>query len=79
MEIGRRYLIRYRSDTQRFEREAVMDYLGEGQAGVDAENYLFNARPLAGTQAMPKRWVQSVTEVPKSSPIVIERRAAGPR
>jgi hypothetical protein len=63
LEPGRRYLLRYRGETQRRDRTAVMVYLGE-----DGDRLLFDARPAAGTQRLPRTWVHSVEPVPADTP-----------
>lgn len=63
MIVGRRYRLRYRSGTQRRDRTAVMVYLG-----ADGEALLFDARPVAGTQRMPRAWIREVQRVPADTP-----------
>jgi hypothetical protein len=59
MTQGHRYLVRYRSGTQRNDRTAVMVYLGD-----DAGTAVFDARPAAGTQRMPRAWIRAIEPVP---------------
>ena len=49
MKPGTRYYITYRYSNQRRDRAAIMDYLGE-----EGTDYLFSARPVGGTQRVPK-------------------------
>jgi hypothetical protein len=67
--VGGRYRVTHRSDAQRFNRVSVMDYLGE--SGSD---YVFNARPVAGTQTMPQAWLIDAELVRKDTPIVLNKR-----
>ena len=55
MRPGQRYQVRYRSGSQRRDRTAVMVYLGE-----DGDSLLFDARPAAGTQRMPRPFSRKV-------------------
>jgi hypothetical protein len=68
MTPGHRYLLRYRSASARRDRSAVMVYLG-----ADGDALLFDARPAAGTQSMPCRWIARVEEVPADTPAHINR------
>jgi hypothetical protein len=68
MVVGDRYLVRYRSGTQRLDRTAVMVYLGQ-----DADTLQFSARPVAGTQRLPRSWIRSVEPVPANTPAHINR------
>jgi hypothetical protein len=70
MAPGGRYRLRYRSETQRRDRTAVMVYLGE-----DGDQLLFDARPAAGTQRMPRVWVLGVEPVPANTAAYINRVA----
>lgn len=55
---GKKYRIVHRSETQRRDRVSVMVYLGdEGSTW-----HLFSARPVAGTQMMPKSWIKDITQ-----------------
>lgn len=65
---GRRYLVRYRSATQRYDRTAVMVYLGE-----EGDTLLFDARPVAGTQQMPRPWLRAVEPVSAEMPAHINK------
>lgn len=71
-EPGKRYRIVHQSHDQRYARVSVMDYLGT--SGV-IDELSFSARPVAGTQQMPRTWVKEAHEVPKTTPIFINRRA----
>jgi hypothetical protein len=68
MRPGQRYQVRYRSGSQRRDRIAVMVYLGE-----DGESLLFDARPAAGTQRMPRPWLRAVEPVPADTAAHINR------
>ena len=68
MRAGCRYRVRYRSGTQRRDRTAVMVYLG-----ADGDALLFDARPAAGTQRMPRGWVRHIEPVPADTPAHINR------
>jgi hypothetical protein len=66
---GHRYRFVYRNDAQRKDHVSVLDCISETDS-----YFILNARPYAGTQEMPKRWVSSVTEVPKTTPLQINDR-----
>jgi hypothetical protein len=66
--VGGRYLVRYRGATQRLERTAVIVYLGE-----EGDTLLFSARPVAGTQRLPRSWIRAVEPVPAHTPTHIDR------
>jgi len=68
MAPGERYRLRYRSETQRRDRTAVMVYLGE-----DGDQLLFDARPVVGTQRMPRVWILGIEPVPVNTPAYINR------
>ena len=70
MVLGLRHRLRYRSETQRRDRTAVMVYLGE-----DGDALLFDARPAAGTQRMPRGWVRAAEPVTANTPAHINRIA----
>jgi hypothetical protein len=76
MVVGNRYKIYHMSGTERSMRTSVMDYLGrelrESHHG-EGSNYLFNARPVAGTQSMPPSWIKIVEPVSKDTPIVLNK------
>lgn len=59
---GRKYRIKHRSETQKKDRESVMRFLGE-----EGSSYVWSARPVAGTQTMPKSWVKSAEPVLEST------------
>jgi hypothetical protein len=59
MTQGRRYLIRYRSGTQRRDRTAVMVYLGD-----DAGVAVFDAAPRRARRQMPRAWIRAVEPAP---------------
>jgi hypothetical protein len=65
---GYRHRVRYRSDSQRRDRTAVMVYLS-----VDADAVVFDARPAAGTQRMPRTWIKAIEPVPADTPAHINR------
>lgn len=71
MSRGKKYKVVYKSDTQRFNREAVMVFLGE--QGNDTS---WSARPVAGTQTMPRHWIIGVAEVEASARVYINRRSS---
>lgn len=76
MQPGKRYRIVFKADTDRIEKFSVMDYLGEQngpESGWTDGSYSFSARPIAGTQQMPKKWLRTVTQVAKDEPIVINQ------
>jgi hypothetical protein len=68
--LGQRYLVRYRGETHRRDRTAVMVYLGE-----DGDRLVFDARPVAGTQFMPRAWVLAVEPVAADTPSHVNRVA----
>lgn len=70
-EPGKRYRIVHQSSTQRFPRVSVMIYLGTSGA-IDLLG--FSARPVAGTQQLPRTWIKQVEEVPDSTPASLNRR-----
>ncbi len=59
MQVSQRYRFIYRRPTQRVDHQSVLDYLGE-----DEGNYILNARPIAGTQTLPKSWVKRIEPAP---------------
>jgi hypothetical protein len=64
LEIGKRYSVKFVQGGTSRERSTVMDYIGRS----DTE-YFFSARPKAGTQPLPIRWITEIEEVPKTTPI----------
>jgi hypothetical protein len=71
---GHRYVVTHKSDTQHFARTSVMDFLEDG-IGVNDRSVIFSARPRFGTQVMPKSWIINIREVPKATPIHLNRDA----
>lgn len=49
-------------------REMVLTYVAE-----DGDDYVFSARPEAGTQTMPKRHVDRMVRVADGTPIMLPR------
>lgn len=72
---GARYAIRWRSPNLRRDRLDVLDYLGDNYTNRSGGEYVFSARPIAGTQAIPIDWVISMERVASSTPIQIGRVA----
>lgn len=62
MEVGHRYRIRIKRDADRKQKTVVMDFMAEHE-----REYLFSARPVAGTQTIPRRWILGVEEVDKAT------------
>lgn len=69
---GKRYHIVFRLESQRVNHEAVMDFMGRDRSWAATLN--FSARPVAGTQAMERDCIITVTEVSKNTPIYVDRR-----
>ena len=69
MVANRKYRVIHRSETQRVDRASVLRYMAE-----DSEVYYFDARPVAGTQTMPKSWVKSIEERPITTKIDLNRK-----
>jgi hypothetical protein len=67
---GHRYLVRYRSGSQRNDRTAAMVYLRD-----DAQTALFDARPAAGTQRLPHASILTSEPVPADTPAHINKVA----
>jgi hypothetical protein len=65
---GRRYRIRFKRDQDSAERTCVMDLMS-----VRDREFVFNARPLGGTQTFPRRWVREMIEAEESE-IQLPRR-----
>ena len=77
MVVGNRYKIYHMASNQRRMRFSVMDYLGREQyeTSPGGPNYIFNGRPLAGTQSMPLSWIKHIEQVEKNTPITLNRIA----
>jgi len=65
---GQRYRVWYRGESQHLDRIAVMVFLGE-----DGDTLLFDARPVAGTQHLPRTWLRGSEPVPTETPACINR------
>jgi hypothetical protein len=74
MVSGRRYRITHQSDTQKYARVSVLDFMQSG-TGTDASALMFSARPIAGTQAMPRSWIINIEEVSSNTPITMNQRS----
>jgi hypothetical protein len=70
---NKRYRILHKSEAQRYSRMSVMTYLGRG--GASGDELQFNARPVAGTQALPDEWIYAIEEVPPDTPVTLNKRA----
>jgi hypothetical protein len=70
LTVGQKYRIHHRSQSQKYTRVSVMVFLGTTESD---KQILFDARPVAGTQTMPREWVQGIW--PTSEPISINERA----
>lgn len=70
MESSNRYRLRYRiPGLHRKDHECVLDYIGLAHVGYASEAYVMSGRPIIGTQELERRWVNSIVQVPKSTPI----------
>jgi hypothetical protein len=73
MEENKMYFIRYRLGEQRIDRSAVMLFMGSTKT-----DYVFSARPVAGTQRLPKSaLIGTPREVPMSSRVYINKKLFG--
>lgn len=64
MEIGAKYKVTYKSETQRIPRTLVAMYLGDDTYNG---NHKFSGRPVFGTTDLPKNWILSVETVPSDT------------
>lgn len=65
---GAKYRVTYRSETQKRDRQAVMRFLG-----VEGDKLTWSARPVAGTQEMPRSWFKSAERVLESTQPYIDK------
>lgn len=76
LEVGKRYTVFHKTPAMKRWRVSVMDYLGreanESHRG-EGPNYLFNARPVAGTQSMPPSWIIRIDEAQPNEKIVLNK------
>jgi hypothetical protein len=73
--VGRKYRIRYKSDTRVVSRWAVMKYLGRKESTREGKwTLIWDLRPVAGTQEMPEHWVISTEEVDMDTSVCIDKR-----
>lgn len=63
---GHRYRLHLKRDQDRNVKTTILDYLGDDG---DGRTHLFSARPLAGTQTIPHRWVRGAELVSTTVPI----------
>lgn len=75
---GKRYRVRYRLATQRYDREMVAQYLGAHDRSWNSARveHLFNLRPLAGTTTLLETDIVG-SPVETDEPLCIQRRARG--
>ena len=66
-----RFRVRYQLATQRVPREDVLDLVG-GNHPLDL-NYVFSARPIAGTQTIPKTAIIQMLPTSDDTPITLGR------
>lgn len=65
---GKKYRVIYKiRGVQRREHRLVASFLGEGDTF-----YTFNARPVAGTQQLDKKYFIRAEEVPASTPCSVD-------
>lgn len=69
---GRKYRIIHQSPSQRYPRVSVMRLIGDSELD---DAWLFDARPLAGTQTLPKEWMIECSETTPDAAISINERA----
>jgi hypothetical protein len=69
LEVGKRYKIYHQSEAQKLLRYSIMDFLGPDE--TNQNNLMWNARPVAGTQALPKAWISGIFQVHKSAQIIL--------
>lgn len=65
---GKKYRVTHRSETQKKDRQSVMRFLG-----AEGSNLIWSARPVAGTQSMPRSWFRSADLVLESTDPYINR------
>lgn len=63
LEPGAKYEIIYKNGTQRYPRSSVLTFLTMDRMG----NYVFSARPLAGTQSFDHHFVSDIISVTRVS------------
>jgi hypothetical protein len=71
MEPGVKYLVIHQSPSQRFARASVLKFLGQDTGEIMS----FDARPVAGTQNLPRSWVKSIWSVSLDAKISLNERA----
>jgi hypothetical protein len=67
--VGYKYRVRYQLPQQRIMREAVMKFLGS-----EEYHLIFDLRPLAGTQRVPRSCIKSAVQVPNSTDVYFDRK-----
>lgn len=65
---GKKYRVTHRSEEQKKDRQSVMRFLG-----ADGNDLIWSARPVAGTQAMPRSWFKSADPVLESTDPYVNR------
>jgi hypothetical protein len=71
MSRGKKYKVVYKSDSQHYNREAVMVFMG-----TEGSSTSWDARPAAGTQTMPTSWIVGVVEVEEDARVYLNRRSS---
>lgn len=71
---GKKYIVVHMSEAQRKPRESVMIFLGS-----EDQSTFWSARPVAGTQELPKSWIKGLWEVEQSVKVRINDPPAGSR
>lgn len=75
MEVGQRYRIWFKVPGTRKVKYSIMDYLGQEAGPGQRKNHLFNARPVAGTQAIAPSWIKFIEQVEQNTPITLNKIA----
>lgn len=68
---GKKYKVWYKAPEWKYKREAVMRYLDNALS--DTEDLIWDARPAAGTQNMPKSWFIDATDIDPTTPCYIDK------
>jgi hypothetical protein len=73
---GGKFKVRYRLPGQRYDREAVLVYLGRSNTSARKDRpFQFSGRPDFGTLTLEKDWIKGNERVSDDAEMYMDRRA----
>jgi hypothetical protein len=78
LERGKRYMFIWTNDSRRSDRMSVLKFLGFNHQGTVNQSLSLDARPDAGTQDLPTKWILRIEMTAPNAKIRIDEKAPVP-